>query len=148
MHKFTLVPSELFSESSMRELLSEVVPLLPEEPLSFMEIKSLDSVLVYSGQRPVLYDMLVSLFKIRDYNKIIASVDSGVLSLVIAEGDTLVLCNEFEAPDFTTAEYFIFLSLKKFQINPELSSIYFLSELKDEQRLSLCNYFKSAEQLQ
>jgi len=148
MHKFTLVPSELFSESSSREILSEVVPLTQEEPLSFIDIPSVQSTLVYSGERPVLYDMLMSLFKIRSYNKILASIDAGVLSLVIAEGDSLVLCNEFEAPDFTTAEYFIFLALKNFQINPELSSIYFLSELKGEDKLSLCNYFKSAEQLQ
>lgn len=148
MHKFTLVPSELFSESSSREILSEVVPLSQEEPLSFIDIPSLDSILVYSGERPVLYDMLMSLFKIRDFNKILASLDDGVLSLVIAGGDKLILCNEFEAADFTTAEYFIFLAMRSFQINPEVSSIFFLSPLGNEEKLSLCNYFKSAEQLQ
>jgi hypothetical protein len=58
-----------------------------------------------------------------------------------------LLANVFRAPDFTTAEYFLFLSLKKLQLNPEVSSIYFRTPLSEEEELSLYRYFKSVEQL-
>lgn len=146
--RFTLVPSELFSEESARSFLSEVVPLAEGEPLSFAEIPSHSVYLVYAGQtRPAVYDMIMSLVKVRDYNKIIACLRDGVLYLVIAQGDKLVFCNSFNAPDFTTAEYYIFMVLKKFQINPEISTVNFASPLDQNQTVSLYRYFKTAEVL-
>lgn len=146
--RFTLVPSELFSEESARAFLSEVVPLAEGEPLSFAEIPSHGVQLVYAGQtRPVVYDMIMSLVKVRDYNKIIACLLDDVLYLVIAQGDKLVFCNCFNATDFTTAEYYIFMVLKKLQINPEISTVNFASPLDQNQIVSLYRYFKSAEVL-
>lgn len=146
---FTLVPSEIFSEDSAREILSEVVLLEKGEPLSFLEIKAYDAVLVYSGQtRPAVYDMIMSLFKLRDYNKILASLEDGYLYLVIAQGNRLVFCNSFKAADFTTAEYYIFMVLKQLQINPEVSTLTFMSEIPQDRTAELYHYFKSAEVLQ
>ena len=71
----------------------------------------------------------------------------GVLYLVIAQGRTLLLCNSFQAQDFTTAQYFIFLAMKKLQLNPEVSSICFRTPLAEEEELSLYRYFKSVEHL-
>ena len=148
--KFTLVPSELFSEETARETLSEVVLLEEGEPLSFLDIPFCQSVLVYAGQRrPAVYDMLMSLCKIRHHNKIMASISDDVLSLVVAQGDRLQFCNCFKAGDFTTALYYIFMVLKKLQINPEISTLYFTSgDISQEQLTSLFRYFKSAEVLQ
>lgn len=148
MTGFTLVPSSLFSESAARQILSEVVPLEEAEPLSFVPLPSFDAVLVYSGPRPRAYDMLLSLCKIRDYNKILASLDDGILSLVVAFGEEVAFCNSFPAADFVTAEYYIFCVMRKLQLNPEQSSIFFASPLSLEERLSLGAYFRSAEQLQ
>ena len=69
----------------------------------------------------------------------------GVLYLVIAQGKTLLLCNTYPAPDFTTAEYFIFLAMKKLQLNPEMSTINFRTPLSEENSMSLYRYFKSVE---
>lgn len=148
--KFTLVPSEVFSEETAREILSEVVRLEEGEPLSFIGIPAFDAFLVYAGKdRPVVYDMLMSLCKIRPYNKLIASVDDGVLSFVVSQGDRVVFCNSFKTPDFTTVQYYIFMVLKKLQINPEISTLYFFrNSVTPEQTLSLFRYFKSAEVLQ
>lgn len=147
--KFTLVPSEFFSEETARETLSEVVLLEEGEPLSFLDVPSCQAVLVYAGRRPAVYDMLMSLCKIRHHNKIIASVSDDVLSLVVAQGDRLQFCNCFKAGDFTTALYYIFMVLKKLQINPEISTLYFTSCNVSQERLtSLFRYFKSAEILQ
>jgi hypothetical protein len=71
----------------------------------------------------------------------------GWLYLVIAQGRTLLLCNAYAAPDFTTAEYFIFLAMKKLQLNPEVSTVFFRTPLAEEDEMSLYRYFKSVEQI-
>ena len=76
-----------------------------------------------------------------------ASYMDGVLYLVIAQGKSLLLCNTFQAQDFTTAQYFIFLAMKKLQLNPEVSTICFRTPLSEEDEMSLYRYFKSVEQL-
>ena len=108
-----------------------------------------ESVLRLDGTKsqplPELYGMLKSLSSIQDYNRIVASFMDGVLYLVIAQGRTLLLCNTYSAPDFTTAQYFIFLAMKKLQLNPEMSTIYFRTSLTEDQEMSLYRYFKSVE---
>ena len=49
--------------------------------------------------------------------------------------------------DFTTAEYFIFLSLKRLQLNPEVSTISWRTPITAEEEMSLYRYFKAVEQL-
>ena len=58
-----------------------------------------------------------------------------------------MLCNSYEAVDFTTAEYFIFLALKRLQMNPEVSTVCFRTPLAPEQEMSLYRYFKAVEVL-
>lgn len=145
---FTLIPSEYFTPEGAGDILSKVVPLEQGEPLSFLDIPAYQAVFVYAGQvRPVAYDMIQSLFKIREYNKIIACHRDGELFLVIAQGDSLQLCNVFQAKDFVTAQYFIFMSLKSLQLNPQLSTIYFMGDIAPEHSASLYNYFKNVEVL-
>lgn len=91
--------------------------------------------------------MLSAMADIPDYNKIVAAYMDGWLYLAIAQGKTLMLCNSFQAPDFTTAQYFVFLAMKKLQLNPEMSSIYFRTPLEDEQEMSLYRYFRSVEHI-
>ena len=69
------------------------------------------------------------------------------LYLVISQGKTLLLCNTYHAPDFTTAEYFLFMAMKKLQLNIEMSSVYFRTPLTEEQELSLYRYFMNVEHL-
>lgn len=144
--KFTLVPSEFFTPEGASDILSEVVSLEEGEPLSFLEVPSVDAVLIYSGdKRPVVYDMLMSLFKIGEHNKIIACHREGEFFLVVAQGAELKFCNVFDAGDFTTAQYFLFLTLKSLQLNPQLSTVYFMDSLQQSQSVSLYNYFKRVE---
>jgi hypothetical protein len=96
---------------------------------------------------PVMYYMLKELVKLQDYNKIVAAYMDGILYLALAQGSTLLLCNSYKAPDFTTAQYFIFLAMKKLQLNPEMSSISFMTHLDYEQEMSLYRYFRSVEHI-
>ena len=146
--KFTLVPSSIFSEDKAREILSEVVLLDREEPLSFLEVPPQSAVLVYAGdERPAVYDMLLSLWKIREYNKIAADYRDGCLSLVLSQGEQLQLCNQYDAPDFTTALYYLALAVSRLQINPQQSTVYFMTAPDSENVRLLYNYFKGVEVL-
>lgn len=168
--KFTLVPGQFFEPSAARSLLAEVADIEDSDAVDFVEISRLKAVLVYSnslgetfskvvadtvlktdGQRtrvyPEIYYMLSSLWEIPEYNKVIASFSDGCLNLAIAYGGTLQLCNSFAASDFTTAEYFIFLAMKRLQLNPEVTTIYFRTPLSDVEEMSMYRYFKSVDRI-
>ena len=168
--KVALVPAQFFSPERAKELLDDVVNIGINDAVEFVEVPHLASVLVYSnvigetlsrvisetvlrldGSKarllPEMYYILEQLPSMKEYNKIIASYMDGVLYLVIAQGKTLLLCNSFHAPDFTTAEYFIFLAMKKLQLNPEVSTISFRTPLSEDDEMSLYRYFKSVDQI-
>ena len=164
----TLVPQDFYNPESSKEQLSAVVNLPEGAVVECVPVPESASVLIYStsvggtlhkvlaesvrltdGNKvrplPEMYYMLRDVFNLPDYNRILASYMDGILYLVVAQGKTLMLCNSFRAPDFTTAEYFIFMVLKKLQLNPEVSTITFRTPLTDEQEISLYRYFKSVD---
>ena len=168
--KAAVVPSQFFAPEMSRTLLDDVVDLADEDHVEYVNIPDLASVLVFSntigeslskvisqtviqsdGTRarllPEMYYMLENLSCMTEYNKILASYIDGVLYLVIAQGKSLLLCNTYKAPDFTTAQYFIFLAMKKLQLNPEVSTIAFRTPLAEDEEMSLYRYFKSVEHL-
>ena len=168
--KCTLVPTQFCPPESARQILSEVVELGSEDTVETVGLPQYGAVLVFSNSigetlsrviadtvrrtdgssvrpLPEMYHMLMSLKELGDYNKIVASYMDGILYLVVAQGNTLLLCNSYKAVDFTTAEYFIFSAMKKFQLNPEVSSICFRTPLDYEQEMSLYRYFKSVDKL-
>ena len=135
------------------EGLAEVASLKGDEVVKWVDVPRYDAVLVYAvpsedvEAMPELYHVLEALPLCRDYNKIVASHKEGNLYLAIAQGGSLLLANVFEAPDFTTAEYYIFLALKQLQLNPEVSTICLRSFIGPEEEMSLYRYFKSVEQI-
>jgi hypothetical protein len=168
--KFALVPNGFHAPEISRQMLSEVVVLDEYDQVDHVEVPQFGAVLLYSlslggtlpkvvsetvirtdGSKgwmlPEPYYMLSAMSDIHDYNKIVAAYMDGWLYLAIAQGKTLMLCNSFQAPDFTTAEYFVFLAMKKLQLNPEMSSIYFRTHLTEEQEMSLYRYFRSVEHI-
>ncbi len=168
--KCAMIPAHFHHPLHIRKNLSEVVALSESDPVDSVEIPEHAAVLLYSNAigetlskvmsetvlkmdgtkaspLPEMYYMLRQLSELQDYNKILASYMDGYLYLVIAQGKSLLLCNSFRAQDFTTAEYFIFLCLKKLQLNPEVSTISFRTALTDEQEMSLYRYFKNVEQI-
>ena len=151
--KVALVPSAFFVAESAREILSRTVLLDEEDKVEYISLPEFSAELVYSlseaaepGEGPELYFVLKALSSIDEHNKIVASYLDGVLSLAVAQGGELLLANVFEAADFTTAEYFIFMAVRKLQMNPEVSTIHFLTPLSAEEEMSLYRYFKSVEQ--
>ena len=166
----TLVPQNFYKPEFAKSQLQEVCRIPEGAVVEAVEVPEFRAVLVYStsiggtlhkvisesvlridGNKakplPEMYYMLKDVLGISEYNRILASYMDGVLYLVVAQGKTLLLCNTFKAPDFTTAEYFIFMVMKKLQLNPEMSSIAFRTPLNEEQEMSLYRYFKSVDTL-
>lgn len=166
--KTALVPEQFYSDEARRAALDDVVALSETDIVDSVAIPELGAVLIYSNSigetltktmaetvlmtdgskaipLPEHYHMLKSLNDMTEYNKIIASYSDGFLYLVVAQGRSLLLCNSYRAADFTTAEYFIFLALKKLQLNPEVSTICFRTPLEPEQEMSLYRYFRSVD---
>ena len=164
----TLVPENFHKPELSRELLSEVAVLSESSVVDYVAVPEFNAVMVFSSTiggtlhkvvsesvlrtdgtksrlLPELYHMLRSVSAISEYNRIVASYMDGVLYLVIAQGKTLMLCNSYMAPDFTTAQYFVFLAMKKLQLNPEVSTIYFRTPLDEDQRMSLYRYFRNVD---
>ncbi|MGN0196009.1 MAG: DUF3822 family protein [Candidatus Cryptobacteroides sp.] len=168
--KVALVPENFFDPSAARQALSEVVGLDDSDAVDYVPVQGRGAVLVYSNSigealsraisqtvrdssgnapavLPEMYYILKDLDACREYNKIVASYRDGWLHLAIAQGHGLLLANVYEAVDFTTAEYFIFLAMKKLQLNPEVSTITFRTPLSQDEEMSLYRYFKSVEVL-
>ncbi len=168
--KVALIPDAFLDPSSARKALSEVASLRESDFVETVPVPGMASTLVYSNSLdeslskvmaqtvlptsgapvrvlPEMYYLLCQLGSLTDYNKIVASWHGGHLHLVIAQGKSLCLANVFEAPDFTTAEYFLFLSLKRLQLNPEVSTVCFRTPLDTDAEMSLYRYFKSVVQL-
>ena len=126
---FTLVPTNFFNPDKEREALAGVARLGEDCAVRHIDIPQYDAVLVYSVDgdsvvsAPEIAGILDKLPDCPAYNKILCSLRDGRLSIAIAQGKSLLLANSFAAPDFTTAEYYIFLAVKSLQINPEVSTI-------------------------
>jgi len=166
----TLVPENFYRPDKVRDMLADMVSLPDGAQVDCVRVPEFNAVLLYSNSiggtlhkvmaesvlnldgskaspLPELYYILKALPSIDEYNKIVASYMDEVLYLAIAQGKTLMLCNVYRASDFTTAQYFIFLAMKKLQLNPEMSTICFRTPLDHEQQMSLYRYFKSVDNI-
>jgi len=146
---FTLVPSAFFNPASKREALAEVATLREDCEIRHIDIKDYNAVLIYAVDEdsvasvPDIVEILERLQECPEYNKILCSIKEDQLYIAIAQGKTLLMANSFRVQDFTTAQYYIFLSIKAHQINPEMSTICWISKLDADEEMSLYRYFKS-----
>lgn len=166
--KCTLVPEHFFDPAVARDILADAVEIKDTDQVGFIREPSAGAVLVYSlsiGETmsrlisgtvlrkdgsaasvlPEFHYMLSAASQLSDYNRIVASYADGRLYLVVSQGRSLMLCNSFDAVDFTTAEYYIFMVMKRLQLNPEQSVIYFRTPLGQSEEMSLYRYFKGVE---
>ncbi len=168
--KFTLVPEHFFAPHAAKSLLSEVASIEDAGNVAYEPVPEMKSILVFSNSvgetlskaaaetvlradgnkakvLPEVWYMLSGLSAIPEYNKVIASFADGYLYLVIAQGKSLLLCNSYHVQDFVTAEYFIFLAMKRLQLNLEMTAVYFRTPLEQSDEMSLYRYFKSVDYL-
>ena len=150
---FTLVPSNFFDPASKREALAEVALIKEDAKVEYIEIPEYNAVLVYTLDEdsvvssPEILNILKNLPLCQEYNKIICSIVDDILYIAIAQGKTLLMANSYKIQDFVTAQYYIFLAIKSLQINPELSTICWTSEINADEEMSLYRYFKAVVKL-
>ncbi len=141
-----LVPTSFYDKACAREYLAQVVDIAQGEQVHSVFLQEFDSYFIYAGEKkPALLDSLERLMSIKEYNKVLCHWDGALLSLCIAQGKSLLLANTFKASDFVSAMYFVLLSLKSLQLNPEISSVYFTSELSSDNQVSLYHYFREVK---
>lgn len=150
---FTLVPSRFFDPSAEREILAEVGEVGESDIIKHISIPQYDAVLIYNQDEdsvlvssPEIHTILEALPSCRDYNKIVCSIRDWKLYIAIAQGKSLLLANSYRIQDFTTAEYYIFLAMKSLQLNPQMSTICWMTPLGADEEMSLYRYFKAVEQ--
>lgn len=147
---FTLVPSHFFNPEAGREALAEVVDLPEGAEVHHLDIPQYGAVLVYSDGDGVfsndaqrMAEIITCLGDCPEYNKILCSIEADRLYIAIAQGKSLLLANAYPAPDFVTAQYYIYYAMKSLQLNPEVSTVCWRSPLSSVQEMSLYRYFKS-----
>lgn len=168
--KCTLVPEQFFDKKEAGRMLADVVGTGENDIVEDIRIERLGAVLIFSNSigeslsraisqtvltvdgfkariLPEMYYILETLSECTEYNKIVASWADGYLHLAIGQGRNLMLANIFKAPDFTTAEYFIFNAMKKLQLNPEMSTITFRTPLSEAEEMSLYRYFRAVDKI-
>ena len=151
MKKFTLVPEAFFDKEKTYQILAEAVQLEETDKVYYKELPEQKAVLVYAADSendlPPVASLLGALGRIADHNKVAARVEDGTVSIVLAEGDRLLLANAYPAPDAVTVEYFLFAAIRQFQLNPQVSTVYFLGEAPRELLNDLFRHFKGVERL-
>lgn len=146
MNGYTIVPSSFFSKDNARKILAELVPIQKEDKVNYQELPEHGAVLVYCGDTvPPIATLIGRLRSVKEYNRVLFLFDGEAIHLAVGEGERLLFANSFPANDFVTAEYFLFASLKEFQINPDVTTLYYEGELSYECREELFKYFSGVE---
>ena len=128
----------------------EVADVAETDAVEYKELTVYGAVLIYTvpdgaTAPPGILNVLEKLHSCPEYNKVLCSWQDGMLQIAIAQGRSLLIANEYKAPDFTTAQYYIFLAIKSLQLNPEVTVICFTHPLGSEEEMALYRYFKAVE---
>jgi len=148
--KYTLIPEGYFSEETAASQLAQVVILEKSTPVKSLELPCYKAVLLYAGDEVAarrIADMLAAAAALDRYNKVVVHLGEDAVDIVLAAGDKLLLCNSFPARDEVTAQYYLFATLKQFQINPELTRVHFYGEVGEGIMGDLFRHFASVEVL-
>ncbi len=152
MFRYTLVPEGFFTPAEAHTILSEAVRLTETDKVNYQELPQFKAVLVYAlseGEEslPPIAALLERVTSIGEHNKVAACFDAGALHLVIVAGEKLLLANSYPASDPVTAEYFLFAAMKRFQLNPQVTTVWLGEPVSPEMADDLVRYCKGVETL-
>lgn len=154
---FTLVPHgfadsrakekilrDLFSLDQSYKVMSADVPQYGATLLYAWEKSSQGDIVPSEGIMPLILKQLTDLAAIREYNKLIMDFDLGrrKTTLLLAEGERLVLANSYHTVDLPSAIYYMLELLNKSQINPQQTTLHFSGKADEDQLKTLRSYVK------
>lgn len=168
--KFSIVPAtegENLTPEKAREILSELFYIPANEKVMRLPLLHNTAILIYcvpeklihntvvAKGTPLVYNMINSLQYIQDHNKLIINITKEqrlgnllLLHIVLQEGDKFILANTHNAPDFNTVLYYLLLSIKNVQLNPNQTKVYLYStDIEKSEQLLLKQYFKGIEKI-
>ena len=128
--KFTLIPKEFYTPEQGREALMAQFSLYGDAPVLSYELEDEGAVVVYSaplhqaeGEHlpPFVVKLIRHAKAVEEFNKVVLhySVQRGISHTIIYAGEELKLVNSFKVDSFESALYFLFLSIKGLQMNPQ-----------------------------
>ena len=137
--KVALVPTAFFDEAKARETLSETVALGNDDEVGHIGLPEYAAELVYSLSIGEMLSRAISQ----------AVLDGEGKAARILPEMYFILKDLQKVDEYNriVASYFLFMAVRKLQLNPEVSSVYFRTPLKEEEMMSLYRYFKSVERL-
>lgn len=160
-HKYALIPKQLYKEADSFQHLSKLHKLEELEEIDVVEISDEQAVILFAVNStfmnfikdiqpdfkvyPSIYPMISRISSLQDYNKIFFQFYKGIVHIIAAEGSRLVYCNSFPAIHFNTALYFLLLTLKEVQFNPEITTVYVSGNLKDFEIMDISKYFSKVK---
>ncbi len=155
--KYTLVPILFFKPDEALSILSRLHTIDDLDEILFAKSPDGESVLIYAMPNavtshifrfhknaefyPMSFSLLHKIITLSDYNRILVHFSDKMIHVVTAEKDKLLLSNSYNTPDFVTAFYYIFLTMKEVMFNPEVTTLYISGSLKFEQFKELEQYF-------
>jgi len=145
--KYTLVPEDYMSGQDAAELLSA---LHDTESASVYTVKvpAHHAVMIYAlphGEKeacPSVCRMLALLPEISVPHKLLVRYMSGMVHVVLADKERLLLINTYAAPDFTSALYHIFLAMKEVMFEPDHTVFHWCGNVSPSDLAVVSDYFE------
>ena len=157
IEKFTLVPEEFYTAQVGKEALIQQFQLAEDVHVECCNPGHSGAVVVYpvgnvlegeTSERtvPFVVGMMDVARGVHEYNKVAFHYckEVGFAHIVIYTGDELKLANSFKVDSFESALYFLFLSIKGLQMNPQQCMINICWNISDEQKKTVVKFFKGA----
>ncbi len=155
--KYAAIPKNLHQRGNELSILSKSHKIDDLDEIDICEVPHEDMVLIFAANStfinvvkeyqpnlnlyPSVYPFISYLPLFEEYNKILLQYIKGVVSIVASEGERITYCNSFPAVHFNTALYFLMLTLKEVQFNPELTTVYISGNIKDLEIYDIAKYF-------
>lgn len=145
--KFALIPRQLYTDALGKEAFAAQFQLEEDAPIGICTPDGKEIVVVYNqcGEGlPFVVRLMEEASAIEDFNKVAFhySKEKGIAHIVIYTGSELRLANSFKVDSFESALYFLFLSIKGLQMNPQQCVVHICWNIDPAQKQTVDRFFK------
>ena len=148
--KFTLIPQQVYSPEFGREALAAQFQLGADEAVGAYVPQGDEVAVVFHQLKeglPFVVKLMEEAAVIGDFNKVAFhySKERGIAHIVIYTGNQLRLANSFKVDSYESALYFLFLSIKGLQMNPQQCVVQICWNIDPAQKQTADRFFKGAQ---
>ena len=148
--KFTLIPQQVYTPQLGREALAAQFLLGDEDAVGTYIPQGEEAVVVYHQFQeglPFVVRLMEEAAAIGDFNKVAFhySKEKAIAHIVIYTGSELRLANSFKVDSYESALYFLFLSIRGLQMNPQQCVVHICWNIDPAQKLTADRFFKGTQ---